>query len=445
MPAGTITLTNNSTAVTGAGTAFTTELKANDFIVVVVGGTTYTLGVSAIGSASALTLTTAYGGPTTSGLSWTPIPNGTLVGITAQIAADTARAIRGLNFDKANWQQVYSGSGNITVSLPDGSAFTGPSWKYLADNMATKVSGAVPVAQGGTGDTTAAGARANLGLGSSATRNAYSTSGDMLSVGDFGFGSQNPTTMPQDNTANYTNYPNGFYTALTDWVSSPAGIAGQAIGIINTGLHSNSSTTWRGQIALSYSSSGRMFFRCTTSGTWNAWREAYHTGNTTKASDGTLKAASPVARIVKSQEENQRDDVAEEGYTWCGCGTANAEAEGINISRLDTGVYLLTGSAGLASEGWQLLPPMDPGGMGELGVVEAEETESGGITVRLFKRRYAMGDDGDIVKTKGVPMDVPDNSWIDIRLDMPADSIWNKKTAEAEKAGAQENQGDMQS
>jgi len=139
MPAGTITLTNNSTAVLGAGTNFIAELKVNDFIVAVVGGTTYTLGVSAIGSATAITLTTAYGGPTVSGIAWTPIPNGTLVGITAQVAADTARAIRGLNFDKANWQQVYSSSGNITVTLPDGSAFTGPSWASLANNMENKL------------------------------------------------------------------------------------------------------------------------------------------------------------------------------------------------------------------------------------------------------------------------------------------------------------------
>jgi hypothetical protein len=151
MPAGTITLTNNTTSVNGSGTAFSTELKANDFLVAVVGGTTYTLGIKSVESATALTLTTVYGGPTSSGLAWTPIPNGTLVGITAQIAADTARAIRGLNYDKQNWQQVYSASGNITVTLPDGSTYAGPSWKYLSDNMATKANGAVPLTQGGTG------------------------------------------------------------------------------------------------------------------------------------------------------------------------------------------------------------------------------------------------------------------------------------------------------
>ncbi|WP_258320038.1 phage tail fiber protein [Enterobacter hormaechei] len=157
----------------------------------------------------------------------------------------------------------------------------------------------------------------------------------------------------------------------------------------------------------------------------------YTSENTTKASDGTLKAASPVARIVKSQNENQRTDIDENDFIWCGCGTANAEAEGISISRLDVGVYTLTGSAGLASSGWQLLPPMDPGGMGELGVVEAEQTESGGLTIRLFKRKYILNEEGEIVKTKGALIDVPANSWIDVRLDMPEDSIWKTRASEA--------------
>lgn len=156
----------------------------------------------------------------------------------------------------------------------------------------------------------------------------------------------------------------------------------------------------------------------------------YSTQNATKASDGTLKAASPVARIVASEEECQRPDIAEDGFSWCGCGTANAEAEGVKTSRLDVGVYVLTGSAGLASEGWQLLPPMDPGGMGELGVVEAEQTDNGELTIRLFKRKYMLSEDGEIIKTKGELMDVPANSWIDVRLDMPDDSLFNQRMSQ---------------
>ena len=173
----------------------------------------------------------------------------------------------------------------------------------------------------------------------------------------------------------------------------------------------------------------RTWFSYYGGSSWS-YQEAYTTGNTTKASDGTLKAASPVARIVASQEACQRADIAEDGFSWCGCGTANAEAEGITISRFEVGVYVLAGSAGLASEGWQLLPPMDPGGMGELGVVEAEQTESGGLTIRLFKRKYILSDEGEIIKTKGEPMDVPANSWIDVRLDMPEDSLFNQRMSQ---------------
>lgn len=177
MSAGTIALTNNSANVTGTGTAFTTDLKAGDFVVVIVGGVTYTLGVKAITSATALTLVTAYGGPTATGNTWTAVPNATLVGITAQLAADVAKAIRGLNLDKANWQQVYSGTGNITVTLPDGSTYTGPAWSSITTSLSGKaakgvnnditsltgLTTAITIAQGGTGATTAATARNALG------------------------------------------------------------------------------------------------------------------------------------------------------------------------------------------------------------------------------------------------------------------------------------------
>ena len=187
------------------------------------------------------------------------------------------------------------------------------------------------------------------------------------------------------------------------------------------------SGTYRTRMAQTYFGTPKLWIQNINDSTYSTWAQVYTTANTTKASDGTLKAASPVARIVASQEACQRADIAEDGFSWCGCGTANAEAEGITLSRLEAGVYLLTGSAGLASEGWQLLPPMDPGGMGELGVVEAEQTDSGDLIIHLFKRKYMLSEDGEIIKTKGELMDVPANSWIDVRLDMPSDSLFNQR------------------
>ena len=187
MSAGTLILTNNSAAVAGTGTAFTTEVAAGDFIVVTVGGVPYTLPIKSVESGTALTLVSNFTGPTQSGAAWSAVPRVALNMVTAALVAQSAEALRGLNYDKQNWQQVYSGAGSITVKLPDGTTFTGPSWKYLSDNMATKSGGAVPVNQGGTGSTTESGARTNLGLGNSATRDVGTAAGTVAAGNDARF------------------------------------------------------------------------------------------------------------------------------------------------------------------------------------------------------------------------------------------------------------------
>ena len=183
MSAGTITLTNGSAVVGGSGTSFATELAAGDFIVSTVGGVDYTLPVKTVDGNTQVTLVSNFTGPTQAGAAWSAVPRVALNMVTAALVAQSAEALRGLNYDKQNWQQVYSAAGNITVKLPDGTTFTGPSWKYLSDNMATKSGGAVPVNQGGTGSTTASGARTNLGLGNSATRDVGSAAGT-VAAGD---------------------------------------------------------------------------------------------------------------------------------------------------------------------------------------------------------------------------------------------------------------------
>lgn len=401
MSAGTIALTNNSKNFTGSGTAFTTELTAGAFVVVTIGQVPYTLAVESVTSNTAAVLSAPFDGPTASGLAWDGVPVRSMALATMGVTTQAQKAMRMLIADSTNWRSIYSNSQSVTVTLPNGQTFTGPSWGYLANTAATKTNGAVPVNQGGTGATNAADARTNLGLDKT-----VNTEGNQSISGEKNF------TGPLKITA---NYPQIILTAS----AQPNGTYGRVVTFGSEGDKAYiAARQWEG----GGTNTCVTYLPAFKDGYFTFWT----TSNTTVTSDGTIKRASPIARIVKSQEENRRTDIENDGFTWCGCGTANAEAEGVSISRLNTGVYELTGSAGLASEGWQLLPPMDPGGMGEMGVVEAEQTQSGGLTIRLFKRKYMLGDDGGIVKTKGEPMDVPVNSWIDVRLDMPSDSVFRR-------------------
>lgn len=253
MATGTLRLTQNSISVNGTGTAFTSELKVGDVIFVALGGINYTLVVSKISTDTYLELARAFTGNTESGVAWSAIPQAALIGIHAQLAADTAWSRRASILDRQNWQQIFAAAETATITLPDGTAITGPSWRYILDALGlvssavkdisiavsgkasagknsdiTSLSGlttALSMSQGGLGATTPVGGRNALGLGTSATRNAYSATGDMLSIGDYGLGS---TTIVGGNASGnmIANEACGFYagTLNTPTATSYSGI-----------------------------------------------------------------------------------------------------------------------------------------------------------------------------------------------------------------------------
>ncbi|WP_234096921.1 phage tail fiber protein [Enterobacter hormaechei] len=428
---GTIAISGNT--LTGTGTNFTAagSLIRNGCTVIAMTSPVQVFQITTIGSATSLTVTPAAN-PT--------VPAGTRFAILLSdslsvdgLAQDIAETFTMYQRYMSGFADVMNGTTDVTITI-NGADVTVPGQKSLAkkgaNNDITSLSGlttALSISQGGTAAKNAADARTNLGLGSSATKDVQSnvtdnTSGRVLLYGGFGSGGDAPRVP-----IIRSQFDSGIYSY---WGDNTDVLYANRFGVVFNGVYaaSNYKRTFQIFIDSTLGVNARHFNQSTGNESSVVF---YTTGNTTKASDGTLKVASPVARIVKSQEECQRTDIDEPGFVWCGCGTANAEAEGITLSRLDVGLYVLTGSAGLASEGWQLLPPMDPGGMGELGIVEAEQTESGGLTIRLFKRKYMLSDEGEIIKTKGAPMDVPANSWIDVRLDMPDDSIWKTRASEA--------------
>ena len=251
MSAGTINLTNGSAVVGGAGTSFATEIAAGDFIVSTVGGVPYTLPVKTVDSNTQVTLVSNFTGPTQSGAAWSAIPRVALNMVTAALVAQSAEALRGLNYDKQNWQQVYSAAGNITVRLPDGSTFTGPSWNSLSssldskakkgdNNDITSLSGlttALSLSQGGTGATTRDAALSNLGITyvRSGTNFSVIKIGDIYQMdfligGGIAIGAYNPSVV--GGLTYYTHYyklplpmalPNGIMVALANIIGDRFG------------------------------------------------------------------------------------------------------------------------------------------------------------------------------------------------------------------------------
>lgn len=188
--------------------------------------------------------------------------------------------------------------------------------------------GAIPISQGGTGATTAEDSRTNLGLGSSATKNVGTSVGNVMEVGAFGFGGKG-------NSFNAD-------TVAEVW----ANLMDKGSRVFRNNKTVNSQTSYAASlyfaaedthaiISVAYGTGVVGVLARNTSGTsaTSTFNMLYGTANTTRASDGTLKAASPVVAIFSD-----------------GSYRTNDESEGCTVTRLATGQYLVEGCQGLNSD-----------------------------------------------------------------------------------------------
>ncbi|HGH4881491.1 TPA: phage tail protein [Salmonella enterica subsp. enterica serovar Bareilly] len=409
MSAGTLTLTNDTDAVTGSGTAFTAELAAGDFIVVTVGGIPYTLPVKAVNNNTSLTLVSVYTGPTQSGAAWSAVPRVALNMVTAALVAQSAEALRGLNYDKQNWQSIFSGTGNITIKLPDGSAWNGPAWNGITTELNKKANAS--------------------DLGSAASKNTGVNSGDIMTVGSFGIGAKDGAyafevnnfgavqiAMSGSGLRTYRN--NGF---LDD--------GDQSIAQYSPTIWVGTGDTWA-SLSLPYSPAGKI---AVASGSESAGRMVvrllWDNNNTVVDGNGFIKQASPVVRIF-----------SDGGYE------TNDESEGVVVTRIQTGEYLIEGCTGLnADAAWGGIDggfeiPVDRNKQPRIWL-DYKVNADGSILVRTFHRVHPSAppfaqnrigntnNDGVFTETvaDGEPVDIPADSFVSVRVEMPEDSVWNKK------------------
>lgn len=398
---GTIAISGNT--LTGTGTNFTAagSLIRNGCTVIALTSPAQVFQITAIGSATSLTVTPAASPAIPAGTKYAILLSDSLS--VDGLAQDIAETFTMYQRYMSGFADVMNGTSDVTITI-NGVAVTVPGQKSLAKKGAnsdiTSLSGlttALSISQGGTGATTAENARSNLALGSAATRNVQSsltdtTSGAMLQVNSFGLGATNSNILSNANLAPATGFWGGSGQANTNFFDPYAPL-----------MHMFRSPTTYTQIQVGMDA--RLAVRAFNGTSLAGWRVFWSDGNTTVDTNGFIKRASPVIKLYGT------------GMVEC-----NEEAEGVTASREAEGVYRVMGSLGLNPEGWTVEIPQDING-NFLCFVDIKTSDDGMLTVSVFRRRF---DVESAMVIAGDPMDIPDERWIDLRLEMPEDSAWNQ-------------------
>lgn len=242
---------------------------------------------------------------------------------------------------------------------------------------------ALPVSKGGTGATTAAEARSNLGLGAISTSNMNVSKGSVEQL-DLDTLTENQFVMSKGITSSVRPLPE----ASLEWgyvlsVSSGGNTSGdRVLQIIGHDVNKD------------------LYFRkgqYTTSSVL-PWYKFLHSGNTTSDSNGFVKNASPIVQLFADKIKLNDE----------------AQQQNIEFEKLGVGDYLIKGSSGFAQEGWYIETPKDANGNVLFSVIYTT-LENSDISVKTYKKKFDF-ETVSIVADLDNPVDITVNRWIDIRL-----------------------------
>ncbi|MFX2629114.1 phage tail fiber protein [Enterobacter chengduensis] len=404
------TIAINGNTATGTGTNWTapaSQVRAGQTIIV-MSNPVQMFQISSVNSATSMTVTPAAS-PALSGQKY-----GILVSDNISVdglAQAMSQLIKEYDENIGAWETFATTSANQTITVTiNGASVNIPGIGALArkgvNSDITELKGlttALSIAQGGTGATNAAGARAGIGL-------------------------KNGFPIAEYNATNETVIDNvvakmrGFSLAT---IQNSGGMTGEFYEIPRSAptLWVGANDTWF-LMSVHYFNRGIRIMSGYGSAGVTTTRLLLDNLSTTVDANGFIKKASPIARLTDNPEIMPASFL--EDFKLSGYAGTNCEAEGVTAEKLSTGVYEVRGAKGLCSEGWTLEVPQDENG-NRLCFVTMETSENGTVTVHVFKRRFDI-DSAMIVA--GEPMDIPSGRWIDLRLEMPENSIWNQRHQE---------------